>query len=372
MNKEKQNDNAPEEVDLGQLFSLIERLFKRLGEFIVKVFKFLLLLIEKLGVLLLIILNVFKRNFIKITALCAVVFVFFTLMNKYSDKEYKSNMIVSQNFHTGRLLYTTISRLDGLAKMNDSLAISKGLNIPIETASKIKGFRIESFMNQNQLERNYYEHISSIDTLKKISVKEYESQIDFENFPSQNISIFAETTDIFDSNFSDQIIKTFESNTYYNEERLKTIDIINNKIAVYESMLEKSENLQDEYVGLLKSYYNASANPNDLSKTNLNLNLNNTKEKVNTKEYDLLDTQKNIKLEIATLKAKLENNKSILRLQKGFSEAILVDNFYKENKKLFVMMTFIILMLFYLIKEFDFIGFINRYGKKEKLSIGSK
>ncbi|WP_431133063.1 hypothetical protein [Psychroserpens mesophilus] len=373
MNKEIQNNNnTPEEVDLGQLFSLIERLFKKLGEFIVKIFKFLLLLIEKLGVLILIILNVLKRNFIKIGILCALVFVFFFLMNKYSDKEYKSNMVVSQNFTTGRLLYTTISRLDGLAKKNDSLAISKELNIPIKTASKIKGFRIKDFMNQNQLERDYYEMMNTKDSLKRMSIEDYESQIDYENFPAQSITIFAESTDIYNSNLSNAIIKMFESNVYYNEERLKTIDIINDKLVAYQSMLEKSETLQNEYVSILKSYYNISDTSKGMPETNLNVNLNNTKEKVDTKEFDLLEDQKSIKLEIATLKAKLENNKSILRLQKGFSEAISVDNFYKENRNAAIITVFIILMLLYLIKEFNVLGFINQHGIKERLSKESK
>ena len=53
-----------EEVDLGQIFVYIEKLFKKLGELISKLFGFLMYALGKSVVFLLLIINVIMKHFI--------------------------------------------------------------------------------------------------------------------------------------------------------------------------------------------------------------------------------------------------------------------------------------------------------------------
>ncbi|NND10796.1 MAG: hypothetical protein HKN96_06270, partial [Flavobacteriaceae bacterium] len=66
MSNELPKQQSPQEIDLGQVFGYIERFFKKIGELITEFFKFLLLAIKKIGILLLFIIATIKKHFLKI------------------------------------------------------------------------------------------------------------------------------------------------------------------------------------------------------------------------------------------------------------------------------------------------------------------
>ncbi|WP_339753657.1 hypothetical protein [uncultured Winogradskyella sp.] len=364
MSEKLPQQNPNEEIDLGQLFNAIGRLFEKIGDFIKSIFKILLLILEKVGISILVLINIVKKHFFKIVIPSIAVFAFFIIMGRLAVKEYKSDILISQNYQTGRLLYSTITKLNLLASSNDSIALSRELDISMQTAAKIKGFEVGNFMNQNQLELEYYSMLEENDTIL-ISLEKHIEYKDLENFPSQQIAVKSSYKDVFNEDLSNAIIKTFENNTYYNEERLKKLNEIDDRIKVLKNSLRKSEELQKEYVNLLKTYYMSEVSESD--KATVNLNLNNSKEKVNTREFDLLKNQREIELEINKLKSARVGIKEIVRVQKGFNQPIRVKNTYKKYRNYATLITFFIFTLIFLFKEFNIGGFIEEHGKLNKL-----
>ncbi|WP_452230575.1 hypothetical protein [Lacinutrix sp. MEBiC02404] len=357
--------NNSEEIDLGQLFSFIERVFKRIGNFIYKIFSAIVWVLEKIGILILVIISILKKHFLKVLGGCILVYVSFYLLDKYSSKKYQSTIVITQNFQTGNLLYNTISRLNTLAKEKDSVGLSNELGVSLEKASKIVELGVKDYMSKTEFIEAFNEYNAEKDSTAMVTQEAFNDIQDLENFETQIIFVYSKDPTIY-SGMSDAFLKLIESNKYFIEEQQKVTTKIKLEIKTYKDNLVKSEDLQKDYVSILKSYY--SATDGETSQANVSLNLSNNKEKINTKEFELLGKQNEARLNIIDLENQLIEKETIVRLQKDFTRAITVDSFYRKNGKTATMLIAILIVLFYLVKEFKLISFIDYYGKKENLT----
>ena len=356
---------VPEEVDLGKVFFYIEKGFKKIGELFVNIYHIFKWVLTKVLILLLIILNTLKKHIIKVGISGILTFVLFHFLDSKSEPIYQSNIIIKQNYSTGKVLYGSILRYNLLVSDRDSVGLGKELGIPSEVAANLSGFEIVNLMNENDLFEKYFNFIQNVDSTSTITYLEFKEDYDIENFPFQAINVFSKDPTSFD-NLSNSFVKSFEENEFFIEEREQEKDLILNKIKANQDILIKSYALQEQYVDLLENYYGAIGSE-DTKETTLNINMSNTKERVDTKEYELFEDQNKIKLGIVELENEIKQKDQIIRLQKNFSPPILVKNVYEENKYSATFIVMSLVLLLFLIKEFNPLGIIDKYGRKENL-----
>lgn len=363
-NKLPETSNS-EEVDLRQLFSYLERGFKKIGDLIMAIFDLVKWLFWKLSLLILLVLATLKKHFIKIAAAGILTFVAFYILDKKSTPIYQSNLIIKQNYFTGKLLYSNITNFNSLAITGDSIGLGLQLDIPPEQAAKIIGFDVRDYMNQNELLEKYDNYVKGVDSSLRTPFESFKERYDLENYQLQKIVVSSIDISAFNE-LSDKIILSLEKNEYFKEEKQRERDLILNKIKAQQEIVLKSDTLQAQYLKLLQKYYGAVTD-DETQQSTLNINLSNTKDKIETKEYALFEQQNQLKLNLVELQNQLENKEKIVRLQKGFAPPILLESSYSRNRNKATLLVMAFMLFFFVIREFSVFEIIEKYGNKEKL-----
>ena len=355
-----------EEVDLGQIFVYIEKLFKKLGALISKLFGFLMYALGKLVVFLFLIINVIAKHFIIIGLAGVLGFAIPYLLDKTSKKQYRASMLIKQNYNTGNVLYSNISRLNNLAEAADSINLSKELNLSIDKVVNLTEFSVSGLRNKNQLLEEYTRYIKEMDSIDKPSFDSYLRNVDLSSSSIQNITVTSMSPDIYDG-LSESIITSINNSPFFLNEKGETIENIKNEIKITQDIINKSDSLQDKYFEILNKYYGASENSDNSRQGTLNFNLANNKDKINTKEFELFQIQQNNKQKLNDLQAQLLRKQNIIELQKDFESPTLVSNNYKDLKFKIPVISMLIVLLFFVLRSLSVRKYIKEYGSKEKL-----
>ncbi|WP_296378196.1 hypothetical protein [Winogradskyella sp.] len=355
-----------EEVDLGQIFVYIEKLFKKLGELISKLFGFLMYALGKLVVFLFLIINVVMKHFIIIGLAGILGFAIPYFLEKTTKKRYIASMLIKQNYNTGNVLYSNIRRYNDLATAGDSINLSKELNLATGKTLNLKEFSILGFRNKNQILEEYTQYIKGMDSIDKPSFGSYSLNVDLSSSSIQNISVTSMRPDIYDG-LSESIITSINNSSFFLKEKEEAIENIKNEIKITQDIINKSDSLQDKYFEILNKYYGASENSDNSRQGTLNFNLANNKDKINTKEFELFQIQQNNKQKLNDLQAQLLRKQNIIELQKDFESPTLVSNNYKDLKLKLPIISMLIVLLFFVLRSLSVRKYIKEYGSKEKL-----
>ena len=145
MNDNTQPTPQNEEVDLGQLFKMIGNAFQKLFDFITLIFK------SVFKVLILIIAHFYKRaKWYAIAGVLGLALGYY--LENSAEKEYAANLFLETNFNSSRQVYEVIKEFYQLAAVDeDTLELSKRLNLTTLEASKLKGFYIEADRDETVL-----------------------------------------------------------------------------------------------------------------------------------------------------------------------------------------------------------------------------
>ena len=366
MSNKLPNTNTTEEVDLGQIFLYIEKVFKKIGKLIEKIFLAFIWLLKKMAVLFLFGINIAKKHFIKIGIVAVLIYALFTVLDKRSIPIYSSSILVNQNYETGRLLYNHISKYNLIAQNNDSISLSKELNIHPEVAAQITGFDVSSSITKNQLYQEYHSFFKEVDSTIYVSFYEFEEEYPIELIHTQLITVYSLSPNIYD-NLAASIVDVFRENKYFKDKQQTEIANFENQIKTNHQIIAQSDTLMKKYINLMENYYGNSADPKKQDNATINLNLANNKDAINTREYEVFNLQNFKKAEIVGLQKEIEARKEIVELQSNFTQPVLIINFYKKNKmKATVLAGFFVLLFFYF-KELGFYSLIDKYGNKENL-----
>lgn len=358
-----QND----EVDLGQVFSYIEKLFKKVGEILSKLFGFLMYTLGKLTVFLLLIVNVIMKHFIIIFLVGVIGFVIPFFLEKTSKNIYSASMLVKQNYNTGKVLYANIARYNDLAMMSDSTSLNKELaGLTLDKSGKLSGFSIAGLTNKNQLLEDYTLYTKGMDSINKPSFGTYSQNVDLSSYSIQSITVKSLSPKVYDD-LSKSILTSINNSPFFIKEKEQAILNLNNDIKVTQEIIKKTDSLQEKYFNILDKYYNASDNSANSKQGNLNLNLANTKDKINTKEFELFQIQQQNRQKLNDLQAQLSIKQNIIELQKDFASPTLVESKYKELKTKLPLLLMFITALFFVLRNLSLGKYIKDYGSKEKL-----
>ena len=354
----------PEEVDLGLMFGYIEKVFRKLGIFIKNIFIIVLWTLKKLLLLLLFSFKIIKNHIIVIFLGTIITYFIVGFLGNRQEPIYQSTMLIKQNYPSGDILYNQIARYGLLARTRDSVGLSKELNIPITSAANFNEFNIRNREIRNDMYLKYSSFNKEMDT-SLVSFSEFSAYYPKEKEATQVISVYSTDPNLFNG-LDQKLVNILNSNSFLTDLRDRNLKDVQDKMDTYTKLLIESDSLQRKYIDLLDKYYSASI-PSNNPNTTLNLNLDSSKEKINTKEYDLFEQQKIMSIEISELRKNLENKKQIFELKAGFSQPSIIENKYQKNRILYTIIVGGIIFMFFFLKELDFYNVIEEYGNKEKL-----
>ncbi|EPR74639.1 hypothetical protein ADIWIN_0391 [Winogradskyella psychrotolerans RS-3] len=335
-----------EEVDLGQLFNAIGRLFEKFFAFIGSIFKGIFSVIIYIIKPLIV--------YFKFTAAIFIILAVLGFIYEKSTKPiYFSKMVVEAHFDSKYQLVNDIDYFNALVKSNNAGELSNIFEIDSSSANKLRGFELEAGpVTQNDLFIEYGEYVKSIDTslVDQLNYKEYVNNRDLLSGSIYTITAKSSKQDVF-IKLNEGFRKTFENDFSKHQKRIRdTVISIERQSLITE--LSRLDSIQKTYLEVLK---NESKN-RDLS-FGLNTGLPVVEEKSVTKEYDLFLEELQIRRSLNYV------NKSVLEKNTYFDIVSSFDKLGTEDKSVtqryFIIFPIIALILFIIsflaIKAFNYI-----------------
>lgn len=346
MNELKSTDPNNEEVDLGQLFNAIGKLFEKLFTFLGKVLKgFFEVIIYSLKPIV----NNFKLICIVIFAAAIAGFV----LEQFKKPEYKSDMLVRPYFGSKYQLSNNVSYFNALIGEGNLSELSRIFEIDSNSAESLVGFNMEiGPETPNDLLVEYDSYIKSIDSTlaREVTYEQFVENRDILNANIFSITAVAKKPDIF-VGLENGFRKTFE-NDYSKKLRERRDDTIKLRKISLQKQLEEIKTLQEVYVKLIE---NEANNPEVSIGAEGMFPLQQTKRE--TKEFDLLQRELQIRSAINRLEEKLIKENTYFDIVSGFElVGTQTSSIYNKYALVFPLLAFALMtVVFVFIKTFEFI-----------------
>lgn len=342
----KDTNPQNEEVDLGQLFNAIGKLFEKLFNFIASLFRGIFkVIIYSLKPLV----NNFKLISVVVLLFAIVGFV----AEKFKAPIYESDMLVRPYFDSKYQLANNVNYFNALIGEQNLSELSIIFEIDTLRAKELLSFEMKiGPETPNDLLKEYDTYLKSIDSTLAVQVS-YEEFIENRDILAANVfSIVAKAkkNDVFVS-LEKGFRKTFE-NEYSKRIRTKRDDTIKLRRESYEKQLEEVRRLQEVYVKVIES---DSENPEVSIGPEGMFPLQQTKRE--TKEFDLLQKELQLRTEISKLDEILVKDDVYFDILAGFEEVGSRANSITMRYSIILpAIAFgIIILSFVLIKVFNFI-----------------
>ncbi|WP_179318725.1 hypothetical protein [Winogradskyella helgolandensis] len=311
----QQPDN--EEVDLGQLFNAIGRLFERLFAFIssilIGIFSAIIYIIKPLIV------------YFKLVAIILIIaFVLGFILEKSQDPIYSSKMVVEAHFDSKYQLVSDIDYFNALIKSNDIAELSNIFEIDSSYTKYLKGFDLEAGpVTQNDLFVEYGEYVKSIDTslVNQLSYREYYSNRDLLSGSIYTITAKAIKQDVF-LKLNEGFRKTFENDFSKHQKQIRDSSVYIERLSLM-TELSRLDSIQRTYLEVLKS---ESKNRNISFGLNTGLPLQ--EEKSLTKEYELFLKEQEIRRNLNSI------NRGLVEKNTYFDIVSSFDRLGVDDKKI--------------------------------------
>ena len=347
MSDKQPQESQNEEVDLGQLFNAIGRLFEKLFAFIkqilVSAFKILILSLKPI-----------VNNFKLITIALMLAFVAGYIIERVSKPVYSSNMLVKPYFDSKYQLANNVDYFNALIGTQNYQELSRIFEIDSLDAKELISFDIEiGPETSNDLWVEYDMYLKRIDSSLAADVT-YENYVDNRDILSG--SIFSVSAKSHKNNIFTSLEKGFEK-TFKNgySERLKDLRdrSIEMKRKSYKEELVRIDTLQKMYIDVLKK----STRDDNLTTLSGESMLPVIKEKSITREYDLFKEELRIRDSIKALDEMLILENQYYDILSGFEEVGTVKkDFFDRYSITLPSIIFIIMALaFAFIKAFKYI-----------------
>lgn len=358
MSKENLPTQKPsEEVDLSQLFKLIGKTFDRFFRFIGSIF-------NKLFLAFVWFVFFTKKHFLKLVITLIVGGLIGLGVNKVETPIYKSTMVIRQNYNTGEHLFNTIEYYNKLIQQKDSMEIAKIFKINPNQASKINELTIESNLTENEKLVLFDEYVKGIDSVlaKTINYKEFTDNSKDYNYKIQKLMLKSTSK----TNFNKVLVNIVENigdSDYYKNERDKLIEDLYRRDSIINVSLKESVALQEVYKEVLKKPLNEI--PPGAS---TNIAIGDTKEQNITKEYELYQSDLELRRELAEndlRRRNLEDIIEILSIQNGdgtiYNRARILGFETSWPISLAIKLTGFLYLILLLL---EFVRFLERYKDK--------
>ncbi|WP_242083675.1 hypothetical protein [Aestuariivivens sediminis] len=356
MSKELPQPQQSEEIDLGQLFKMIGNVFERF-------FKFIGSLLNSLFMAFVWMVFFIKKHLIKIVVAAIIGYGLGFFKTKLSKPVYRSSAIIKQNYNTGEVLYETIQYYDKLVAEGDTLALANNLKIDRSKAASIRGISIKAVTNDNNRIKSYDAYIKDLDSVVASTIT-YEDYLSFSE--EYNISLQELAVNTYsNASFEDvivELIHKIETSPYFQNVQNRDLSELKGRESAIRETLVKSDSLQAVYQEVLKKSAEAK------SGGQTSITIDNTENKSVTKEFELYQSDLNLRRELVEIQRELEEKENILEIVSIQKERGVVRNkaevFGFEVSRPLAYGFFLSLMIFVLLLVVEFLKFLERFRSK--------
>jgi hypothetical protein len=226
IDQNQQKSNSSDEIDLRELFSAIGNFFKSIF------FNFILFIVA--------IKNAIINNLKLIFILGLLGGIIGIIAHFVTPDIYKSSILLRSTYLNGRLMESTIDKLQLLTEDEDRTQLAKALKIDTTTANKIAGFSYEPFVSE--------EEIIELELFKEQLKTEIEDETIINRFVNRlsmdNKSTYRIYVEVFDrsviSELEQPLINYFRNNPF-----------VAKRLEIQEQTLKlESENIEGELIEL--------------------------------------------------------------------------------------------------------------------------
>ncbi len=338
-----------EEIDLGQLFNAIGRLFDRLFNFIGKIFKSIFSAI----------IYTIKPFVIYFKIVAPVLVLMAVLGYIYENTKapvYISDMVVRPYFDSKYQLSNNIDYFNSLISNSNVAELSSIFEIDTTSAGQLLGFELEAGPEtQNDLFLEFDEYVKSVDTsvVDELSYSEFVKNRGLLSGSIFTIEAKSFKSDIF-PRLEEGFRKTFE-NEFSKYQKTKRDTIANIERQALSTQLSRLDSIQKTYLTVLK---------NESEKSKLSLDLDGVmplqEEKSNTKEYDLFKEEQRIRRLLSELDSEVAQENTYFDVLSAFDRIGAEDKSIKRRYSLVFPLLAIVIMLLALLTKRAF-TFIKNY-----------
>lgn len=342
-NPEKRNNsNHSEEVDLGHLFNLIGNAFNKLFNFVGSIFKAIFsVFIYALKAIIV--------NFKVIILTMIVAGVLGYAVQKIKPDAFESTMLVKPYFESKYQLITNISYFNALIENEDYETLSELFELSEEEVKQVKKFDIEPGPEtENERILQYENFIKDVDSVRAQDIN-YEDFVENRSIYSSDffeISVIASKKDIFPK-LEEGLDNSFTN--FYSLKKMKKRDsLISIQKENIIEQIEQVDSLQKIYIKVLEDESQSKSAEFSIGGEGISL----SKDKTNTREYDLLNTEMKLRNELKKLEEKKIEEDVFFDVISSFQEVgNKSSEWYEKYVLIFPIIAFMLLCVFYLCRK---------------------
>ncbi|MEP1488990.1 MAG: hypothetical protein ABJK28_11230 [Algibacter sp.] len=357
MSKDLQSPQQSEEVDLGQLFKLIGSAFERLFRFIGSMF-------YKVFLAFVWVVFFAKKHIIKIVIAGIIGFGYGYFKQNKGEPVYKSTTVIKQNYETGENLYRAIDYYNELISEKDLITLSNILGVIPSKAASIVSLEVEPIVTENEKLIEYDLYIKELDSViaSKVTLEMYVNNSKEYQYPNQRVIIKAIEKDVFEP-IIDRIVNKIAETEFFVIEQKKDLEELAGLEKIILESISASKELQEVYKDVLIAPLN-----NESKGVQTSIRIDNTEDKAQTKEFELYNSDVELRRELVEIRREKEDKKSILEVVSSQENQGTID----DSKEIFgkmvgskVYYAIILMMLISLILlSLHFIKFLEQYKDK--------
>lgn len=356
--------NTPEtpksnsEIDLGELFRMIGRAFNRLFAFLRNVFLFLLDLVIRALIMI-------RVHIVKFVIVGFLSFVIGWFIDSRQEKVYGASMYIKTNYGSVRQLYSNIKYYQGLTEEGDSTTLAEIFGIDKNQAGNLRGFFIEPDVTENGLLFEYNDFMKKADTTfvqDEIDFKKFKNSKSPLDFDIHQVYVYSVEKAVIPK-LQDPIVKKNIENYYIKKQKEISLDNLEKTEKSLEKRLIEIDTLSRVYKELLRKDPKESENSKGAG-TYIQMASNNENK---TKELELLDLSETITNKILEINLRRELSNETINVLSDFSPGAEIKSFYDKFLFKIPLVTFILLVVFILLRELN--SYLNRYDENKKLNV---
>lgn len=294
-----------EEVDLGQLFTLIGNAFNRLFSFVGSIFTTLFTFLINLLVAV-------RRNIIGFLIAGVVGGSIGLVKHIYSPIVYEGTLVVAPNFESSRQLYNNIAYYNTLVAQQDSLQLSKVLKISAQQAASLMEFEVAPVISESTKLQQYNSLILSLDSISReeINYEKYLSTLDPIDYKQHQITVSSKDRLIYPA-LRKPILASISENDYFKDKQQVTLK----NIALNDSLtlvsLQETDSLRGVYEKVLLE---------EAKKQNASTSIVMEQQGQNNKELLLLDRKLILQSQLESNNEERLESQEILKVISDFPE----------------------------------------------------
>ena len=338
MSDQNTQNNTSEEVDLGQLFNAIgkifERFFKFIGSIFIAIFSVIVFALKAIII-----------NFKIIAIVIIVAFIIGFAYEKTKEPVYIGRMLVEPYFESQYQLSSNIDYYNSLVNTENHEALASVFDISAEDAKSLINFNLEAGPEtENALLREFDEYTASIDSSRaaEISFKDYKENRELFDNNTFLVEVKSRKRDIF-RNLNQGFNNSFE-NDYSKILKNRRDSTIALKRRIFNRNVKQLDSMKLVYLRIKEE-----ESKNGSGKIGIQGMMPLAQEKVETKEYELLQNELRFRDSLRELEQEvIEKNMYYDVLSKFPEIGTKHSTFFNKYSLLFPAIAFVIMCLIFM------------------------